>query len=405
MSWNDKINNVAFSITTGDGKKYFPLWKSGEKSKDFNTSIYDFIDVPKSLVERKQPKSSKFPLTFWFDGDNNVDISEEFEVSSNDNRYWIIEHPFYGTIKGHPLSISRNDINFNITEITVDFLESIVIDFPKSNLSIQDNTLVKKDNVLELAATNYASKKVQEPADIQKLKESNSLISDSFDKIQNNETFAKYQAALSQANKYADKLLTDSYKAISFAQDLLDTPTTFEVPVMVKLNACVSAFKTLLKTAVTKADKLFFESQASTSIASYCNASVNYQFGSDYAVVSDIENAVLNLQMIYNLYVENLEQNNNSIYDVSNSYQPNAELQLQLNDLVIYTISNLYGLVFQAKKERIIYLDKATNIILLTHKYYGLASDENIEDFRKTNDIKLNELFELKKGRKIKYYV
>jgi len=106
MSWQDKLQNIQFSIKTGDGKEWFPLFKTGEKSKEFNTSIYDFIDVPKSLVERKQPKSSKYPLTFWFDGENHIETAEEFERSANDNRYWTITHPYYGTIKGQPLSIN-----------------------------------------------------------------------------------------------------------------------------------------------------------------------------------------------------------------------------------------------------------------------------------------------------------
>jgi len=63
MSWKSKLDNIKFSIKTGDGKEYFPLWKSTEKTKEYNTSSYDFIDVEKSLVERKKPKSSKYPLT------------------------------------------------------------------------------------------------------------------------------------------------------------------------------------------------------------------------------------------------------------------------------------------------------------------------------------------------------
>ena len=46
-----------------------------------------------------------------------------------------------------------------------------------------------------------------------------------------------------------------------------------------------------------------------------------------------------------------------------------------------------------------------TNLIVLTHKYFGLdADDKNILAFKETNNIKNNELFKIPKGRVIKYY-
>jgi len=59
MSWKNNLDNIKFSIKTGDGKEYYPLWKDAEFSKDYNASTFDFIDVEKSLVERKKPKSRK----------------------------------------------------------------------------------------------------------------------------------------------------------------------------------------------------------------------------------------------------------------------------------------------------------------------------------------------------------
>jgi hypothetical protein len=69
------------------------------------------------------------------------------------------------------------------------------------------------------------------------------------------------------------------------------------------------------------------------------------------------------------------------------------------------TVSNLFDLAFDAQQERVVYLPKDSNLVLLTHKYMGLANDENMQRFREINNIKLKELFRIKKGRKIKYYV
>jgi hypothetical protein len=405
MSWQNKLENIQFTIKTGDGKEWFPLWKSGEKSKEFNTSIYDFIDVPKSLVERKQPKSSKYPLTFWFDGENHVDTAEEFERSAEDKRYWTITHPYYGTIKGQPLSISRNDNNLNITEISVDFWESIVFDYPKSNLSIQDNTLVKKNDILNSSATSYSGRKVQEVADIQKIKESNLQIAKSFDNLQTNETFSDYQNALSQAQKASDNLLNDSFDAIFKSEQLLNLPSTYEKKVIDKINGYISAYNGIKRVLNSVSDKLFFESIGASVLSCYCNASVNYQFGVDYTVATEVEQVASNLIQVYEDYLQTLDNASTSNYEIETNYQPNATVQTQLNDLVLFTLANLYNLAFESQQERIVYTTKETNIVLLTHRYLGLASDENIETFRQINNIKLKELFRIKKERKIKYYV
>ena len=405
MSWQNKLENIQFTIKTGDGKEWFPLFKTGEKSKEFNTSIYDFIDVPKSLVERKQPKSSKYPLTFWFDGENHIDTAEEFERSAEDKRYWTITHPYYGTIKGQPLSISRNDNNLNITEISVDFWESIVFDYPKSNLSIQDNTLFKKNEILNSSATSYSGRKVQEVADIQKNKEANLQVAKAFNNLQTDDTFSDYQNALSQAQKANDNLLNDSFDAIFKSEQLLNLPSTYQKKVIDKVNGYISAFNGIKRVLNTVSDKLFFESTGATIMACYCNASVNYEFGVDYTVATEVEQVASNLIAIYDEYLQTLDNASTSNYEIENNYQPNATVQTQLNDLVLYTLANLYNLAFEAQQERIVYTTKETNIVLLTHRYLGLASDENIETFRQINNIKLKELFRIKKERKIKYYV
>ena len=39
MSWEDKLKNTPFRITTGDGKVFTPLWVNGESSVDFNINL------------------------------------------------------------------------------------------------------------------------------------------------------------------------------------------------------------------------------------------------------------------------------------------------------------------------------------------------------------------------------
>ncbi|AIX11891.1 hypothetical protein [Flavobacterium phage V157] len=404
MSWKNNLDNIRFSIKTGDGKEYFPLWIDAEYSKEYNVSTFDFIDVPKSLVERKQPKSRKYPLLFYFQGDDCIEQFLEFERSADDNRYWTVTHPFYGTIKGQPLSIGVDNKKLNVSIVSVDFWESIIFDYPKSNLSIQDNTLVKKDEALQSAVLTYSARKAQEPSDINKVKQSNLVIAKSFETIQSNETNVEYSNALSKANKSANNLVNNPNIAILDAQALLNSPSTYDTRIVPRLNAYKTAFRGLVKKQKTVSEKLYFESMAGTVIACYCNATVNYDADLDYITVKEVETVTNDLILLYNEYLSILDNNSVSNYELDN-FHANPQLQSQINDLVLFTVSNLYNLAFEAQQERFIYLDKDSNVILLTHRFLGLASDENIQRFRDINGIKLKELFKLKKGRKIIYYV
>lgn len=405
MSWKEQIENVRFTIKTGDSKNYYPLLMEMEKTKDFNTSLFDFIDVPGTLIERKNPKGGKFPLTFYFQGENCFEIASDFETSSDDNRYWTVTHPIYGTIKGQPISISRNDRNLNVVEFKVDFQETIVFDFPYTELNVRDGVLVKKKEVLFSGVNSFANKQADFNAeDIQKLKQSNADVAASFEKVQTNETYSEYLNLLSDAQKSSDKLRVDASDAILKTQGLINAPSTYDVAVLPRVNSYKTMFENLNTIFSSIFDKASYETQGSTCIASVCEAAVNYQEETDFQVTTDVDYVVSTIVDMYNNYVNNIDNATVSGEVTNVNWQPSPDLQVQLNQLVIYTLAQIYQLAFDAMKERIVYLNKDSNIILLTHKYYGIASDENIENFCLINGIKLSERFKLKKGRKIKYY-
>ena len=406
MSWLENLENKEFTITTGDGKIFKPLWKNGEKSKEFNATIFDFIDVDGSFIDRKKTKSTKYPLTFWFQGDDNIEQSKEFEVSADDPRSWTVEHPFYGIIKGQPLSVNFSDINYNVTEITVDFWESITDDYPDDNISVIDRVAELSSSVENNAGISYSSKSQNiNSSDITKNKESNILTNASFKKDLSGDNFADYQVLFSAAQKANDNLLNDSLEAITSSSRLVVFPSDLDAPVLGKLKTYLDAFNNFNVVLNSISDKLFFESQAGLCLSYYCNAAVNYQ-ATDYEIRSEVETAVSNLINTYNTYLTILDNNYVDIYDTDNSWQPNSDLQQSIYSTVLFTISNLFALAFNSKQERSFYTKKDENVIVLTHRLIGLDSeDKNINKFREINNIKLNELFKIPKGRLIKYYV
>lgn len=403
MTWEERINGIKFSIETGDGKVYFPLFKVAEKEKEFNVSDFEFINVHGTLVDRKKPKGGRFPLVFYFQGADNIDKADEFEASCDDPRQWTVVHPYYGTIKGQPVSIKRDDNSLNITEITVPFWESISPDYPFSNFSTKDNTMDKHRTTMyafSLAATTNVS---FAPTDISKQKVGLSTMAGELKSVQDNNTYADFQNTLNEGLKAIDGLLENPLNAIQTVQNFLDLPSTYEQAIKGRIASYEKIYWRLKESLETVADKKYYESMAGTVLALISVVSITPITG-DYILVSDVENVVKRLQDLYDDYQKTLDEISISVYDINKSYSPDANAQTELNSLINYVIANLFVISFEAKRERIVVLTKDSNIILLVHRYVGLdANDENIDTFKKTNNIFFNEIFTIKKGREIRF--
>lgn len=401
MTWEQQIQ-TPFIIQTGDGRKYEVLWRGAEKEKEYNTSSFEFINVYGTLVDRKQPQGGKFNLVFWFQGADNIEQADNFETSCDDPRQWTITHPFYGTLKGQPLSIKRDDSSLNITEITVPFWESISPNYPFVNFSKKDNTMNQHTKCFHVLLESATSTKFT-PLDIQKQQLNLSKFGAELDKVQDSSTYADFQNALNSGLKAIDNLLANPINAIQTVQNFLDLPATYEQALKGRVASYENIYWRLKDSIETVTDKKYFEGMAGTVLSVISAALVNPIFG-DYVTVSDVENMLGRLRVLHNDYKQTLDLLSVDIYDVNNAYVPNAEAQLELDTLIIYVISNLYQFSLGTKRERIVVTKKDTNIILLTHRYLGLdEEDANIDKMIKLNDIRFNELFSIKKGREIKY--
>lgn len=403
MTWEDRINSITFSIQTGDGLMWFPLWKGGEKETEFNTSSFNFINVYGTLVDRKKTQGGKFPLVFWFEGEDNITQADRFEASCDDPRAWTVIHPLYGQILGQPISIKRDDSNLNVTEISIPFWETIDADYPTSNFSVKDNTMDRHRNVFNSSMSSFDQNNKLSSIDIPFMADSIYDMSGAMQSIQDGNTYADFQNALNSALKATDNLLSDPLNAIQNVQNFLDLPSVYIQAIEGRIASYENIYWRLKSSITTITEKKYFESIGASVISCICVTVVNPITG-DYVLVSDVDKMVSRLKVIYNDYLATLDTLSVSIYDVNKTYIPDATVQSDINSLVIYTIANLFVMAFESKREYIVYTTKKTNAILLTHRYLGLDdNDTNLSMFIKTNNIKFNELFSIDKGREIRY--
>jgi hypothetical protein len=407
MGWQDRLNNIIFTIRTGDGKIFQPDWKSGETSKDFNATVFDFIGQPGSLIDRKKVKARRFPLTFWFQGDDNIDQAEAFDKSANDPRAWIVNHPFYGQITGQPLSVSRNDTLYNATEITVDFYETIITQFPVQKLAVTEGFSMRVDKFHTISPIDYASKVKPKPID-------KSIITDNADQINaiitkalNVSNYTQYQTDKAQMFTAIDNIILAPAPAIYAIQQVMLDPANFNFSIQYRARLVRAMYDDAVQLVTGKPtpnNKYYYEATGSTTIAAMAQAMITPIDG-DYVTRTDVVNASSDLLALYNEYLVMLDSLYVADANPSKSFSQSAQTQDALQELVIYTLAGLNEIAFNAKQERLIILDRDSQLIVLTHKYMGLDPDDaNIETFRSINGIKNTGVFLVKKGTQIKYY-
>jgi len=226
--------------------------------------------------------------------------------------------------------------------------------------------------------------------------------------IKSGEQANEYYSLFTEANS---AILTGISNASKMAQTVINVteyPYKFEDSVLNRLNLLKNQFNKMslnLNSLVTPKKKKSYEFSALGLMNTIIKTVINPQEG-NYTNSTSVFNTINQVLSVYNSIVENLDylqtQNNGSV----NSYAPNYGSLNSVFYLVNYTVSNLYNIALNAKQERKLILENDSNVIVLSHRFFGLDPDDStIEEFISINSIGLNEYFEVKKGRALIYFV
>lgn len=407
MSWLDKIN-TDYVITCGDGKQYRPMWLNAEKGITYNHTTYDFIGVQGTYVRRETPRGREFPIEIIFQGADHLDTAQAFELSAANPKEWIIAHPYYGSITVQPTSLRFNNAGYNTSVITGVLLETITKNKPSEQLSAQDVISDKTELTNTALSNSYANNNDLQARDIRETKISISKQKEILTKSTKNSTdFEKVNTVFNVANSYANNIIAQPLQAIRQIQQLVSLPYQFIDSVSNRIAILKQQFESLLNSAIaTRGGKKYFETVAGTVISAMAGTPFNNADSTDFDTRNDVLIIIRLISSTFDTFLERLDELQSETAGDIDSYIPDFDSVNQLSDIVSYSLTNLFAIAEAAKQEFTVELSHDSNVILETNKYYGLdKQDVNLDLFIRTNNISLNELFELKKGRLIKYYI
>jgi hypothetical protein len=410
MSWKENIAQP-FRLITGDGKEWNPLQMESTNvfSYDFNVSEFEFPEVSGTKVDRRLPKGRRFPIDVYFQGDDNINQAEAFRLSANDTRPWIIFHPVFGRLDGHPISIKFDSSGMNTTQVTIDFVESITEDGPRITQDLANTTIASAQKALDEANIVVSENVTPEISDVTYMaSNTNKIYEDSSGFISDSSISAEYQNAFTKASTVINIAIGNASFDITTIQNFITYPFLFADSVQNRFIVFLKQLDTLttsINTLTTTNKKTIFENFKSSVLLAMVKSCVAPN-GNEYQNAPDIFDIITQLISSYNQFIIEL----NSLQSINGTFFgafiPNYTLQNELNFAVNFAVSNLYQIALNAQQARIVTLEKDSNVIIQTHRFYGLdIEDVNLNRFIDTNSVSLNELIQLKKGRELVYYV
>jgi prophage DNA circulation protein len=407
MSWVEKIQTELI-ITTGDGKTYRPNWLNATKSKEYNISEFEFIEVPGTLVTRGTSIGRKFNIEIFFQGDDHLDQASAFEASCDDSRAWTVTHPFYGELIVQPVSLLFDNKDYNVSKVTGSVVETISDQNPKLTVNPADKIVLDKLTLDEIVGDAYvADLPTPDAANLNLVRINTSNVYNKGKKIASiSLDVENYFNAFNEANAAIANAIQKPLEAIRKVQAMINAPIFFVNSVKNRVDNFISQFNTLRDTISNlfrRSDKKVFESQQVTVMSAMAQASVT---NPDYSNRGDVLDVIENVVNTYNQFIEDVDSIQSENAGNPDAYVPDADSMTALSDLVNFTIANLFEIVIESRQERVYYLEEDSNVILLVQRFYGLDVDGTIiEEFIADNEIGLEEILIIRKGRRIVYYL
>jgi hypothetical protein len=197
-------------------------------------------------------------------------------------------------------------------------------------------------------------------------------------------------------------------------QALIDSQEYYLAPAKFinSLRARVRIFESQLKTlinlipsTISKSNKLAFEWQGASLINGMALAT-SKPLSNDFENANDGLEIASILNSSFSSYISTIDSFQTDNGAESNRYSPDQDNFQALSSLVNYSTSNALNIALNSKQQRLFLLNNDSNLIELTHRFYGLdENDDNIKSLIKQNNWGINFYLQVPKNTEVKYYV
>lgn len=439
MSWPDRLKEAAYTSPGGVRTTFkYENVRAGINKRD---SVREFPEYDGAFVQNFGIGASSYPMLCIFWGGNHDREADEFLVRLAETGAGILEHPLYGRFENivpvGPIA-RRDDLKTaaNQSVFEVNFIQSSAFQFPGS--------IVSEGDAIDAALGNFATAQENEfgeGIELSTSRETVSLIDNVKSKIGDTVRELKKIAATVQEieNEFNDA--ADFIE--SNISSLVGTPIQLarQIVNLVQLpsraaaqtGASLSAYANLLSatqadanglfspTAGNSVNNQFFNNElfaraayssmlTSAKLTADATRELSGESLADFLAVFPQEQPPFSTQSDIIETIDFLAVENQRLTAWSEANRAALEL-LDTGESAAYLTDSSLGVAgflvrisFSARQERIIVLGNPRNLIDLCAELYGVL-DNAFDFFILSNDLSGDEIYELPKNRRIRYYV
>lgn len=417
MTWIDRTNGELV-LASPLGNIFYALWTGDNVSGKKRNGIFEFPKVAGGIVQPLKLGVLTYPLSFYFEGDDNDLEAIKFVNALKEDGPWAIVHPVLGELELYPATFNVNidPVNSgNMTKFETEWiyakLEDLVIEFsnPLSEIGLNVNaTSVAKlaENVDQETPGLIAqiAKDVQEVAD---------MVSTNLETLytQFADVNKNIQSIKRSITTTVDQAVIDVTAIGGQLQALIQLPAQLDLEVHQRLDAykkvLLDAYSFLPGTN-TAEDKNAVEAveivivstlMAITQVITTGELKTRSEAAALIDEVSSLfSDATDNLDNVQNLFNENTIDK--QYFSQTDSYAFTYQLISLANRQVLTSAFDL-----KIEKRFVISKPRAPIEITIT-EYGGLGkNDINLDTFIDSNSLKGNDILLIPAGREVVVYV
>jgi len=432
-NWQERLKDK-IKFTSPDGNEFEARWVGSPRSKDKKLAIFAYPKVRGNLVQDLDTNSSRYSITFYFDGPDNDVNARAFYAACDERGLWDIDHPVHGFLGLQLMTVTQNDeptVSGNVTEINTEWIEPIdettlktarelagIVD-GKSN-DLNTSALEQFVNGVNQGTETFREgvrtgvRGVQNLSDfaLGPLAATVDAVDNTFNAIQDgindtlNATVLQVRALAGQIQA----LIQTPYKAKTSIDSRLSDYDNFQIGAFALLPGGSDTTVSDKPTTEAKNQALIAELALSSCLISQAQIATITPISSGglqtraqavetanrlAQILQDITNALDNIQKTFG--VNTIDQ---QYFSQSESYSDAAQV-------VAYAIQYLLVSAYDLKIEKRFTLDRPRAPIEITITEYGDLgdNDSNFDLFIESNELKDKDILLLPSGREVVVYV
>ena len=420
MSWRDRLRQI-IKLTSPDGNIFEAKWQGNSRTKDKKLGLFDFPKVKGTKVQDLDIGSARYPLTIFFDGENNDQESDRFFKACDERGDWNIIHPVRGSLDLQLISVSENIEpveSGNMTRFDMEWIEPLK-DSAVPSLFQQRSIIASQiDEINSTASDQINSNVLQKKAsEITAFEATVNGVVSSVEKFLAPiyELQSEVNSQILSIKRGINSLLTAPVLDIVSIAGQIQTLVQLPALAIADINSRVEAYKNLINAAldfspdtVETKDRNIVAVQELTLTSGLAAISFISSTGELSSRLQAIELIEVNTELFKNI-TDTLDATQELFQDeiIDDQYFSQSESYSDAVLMISQTIAYLLRSAFDLSIEKRFVLEKMRAPIEITISEYGDLGefDSNFDLFIASNGLKGNDILILPEGREVLVYV